>query len=263
MTARRGLRTPRVGGAARAAVVLVGLGSGALAACGETRALILGEVPFVDSGVSIVDAGLLVDVGAPVDAGCAACSLPIALTGTSQTTQYGGDSGTTYTDTCPSDQAVIGYQGFLTPPAVGLLLVGAIQAVCGKLASSEAPPYALSTTAGATLPVRGISQTGPWTQSCPPDQVVVGFEGNSGDAFDQVAFVCAPWSAAGGTPGGALTMGTPTSLSAIGGDGGMPFHESCPSGQLAIGSNLRAGEWIDAFGLVCATPTTVAGDGGP
>lgn len=262
MTARRGLRTPRVGGAARAAVVLVGLGSGALTACGETRALILGEVPFLDSGVIVADGGPVVDVGAP-DTGCTTCSLPIGLTGTSQTVQYGGDAGTTYTDTCPSDQAVIGYQGFLTPPAVGILLVGAIQAVCGKLASSEAPPYALSTTAGATLPVRGVSQTGPWAQLCPPDQVVVGFDGNSGDDFDQVAFVCAPWSAASGMPGAPLTMGATADLPAVGGDGGMPFHGSCPAGQLAIGSNLRAGEWIDAFGLVCATPATVASDGGP
>jgi hypothetical protein len=129
---------------------------------------------------------------------------------------------------------------------------------------SELPPYALTTSAGATLPVRGTSQTSPWTQLCPPDQVVIGFVGNAGDALDHVAFVCAPWAAANGSAGAPLAMQMPaTTLAAAGGDGGMPFQELCPSGQLAVGSNLHSGQWVDAFGLVCGTPTTLAPDGGP
>ena len=264
MTARRGPRTPRVGRAARASAVLGVLGAGSLAACGETRALILGEVPFVDAGVvGVLDAGPAPsDDAAIVDSGCASCTFPVALGDATSTAEQGGTTGTAYTDTCPSSQAVIGYQGFLTAPSVGLTLIGGIQAICGSLVVSESPPYALTTSAGVTLPLRGTSQTSPWTEMCPADQIVVAFGGNSGGALDQVAFLCAPWNASSGGGGATLSMGAPVALASVGGDGGMPFQESCPPGQLAIGSTLHSGQWVDAFGLVCGTPM-LASDAGP
>jgi hypothetical protein len=57
-------------------------------------------------------------------------------------------------------------------------------------------------------------------------------------------------------------MGASVTLPAAGGDGGMPFEQACPAGQLARGEALRSGEWIDAFGLVCGTPV-LAPDAGP
>src|SRR5579883_3179100 len=100
MTARRGQRGPRVGRSARAPL----LGVVVLTACGATRGIILGEVAD--------DAGN-VDTAA-VDAG----ALSVVLSGQSLTPQQGGTTETPYTDTCPGNQAVIGYQGFLTGPAV-------------------------------------------------------------------------------------------------------------------------------------------------
>jgi hypothetical protein len=270
MTSRRGDLTPRVGPrvgrAARASAVLGVLGAGGLAGCGETRALILGEVPSPDAGLvvgTVPDAGLGEDA-AIADAGCAACTLPVDLGDATSTSEQGGPTGTAYTDTCPSGQAVVGYQGFLTAPSVGLTLVGGIQAICGALVVSESPPYALTTGPGVTLPLRGTSQTSPWTQMCPSDQIVVAFDGNSGVALDQVTFLCAPWSASSGVVGATLSMGAQVALPPVGGDGGMPFQDSCPAGQLAIGSTLRSGQWVDAFGLVCGTPVLAGpADAGP
>jgi hypothetical protein len=205
-------------------------------------------------GEAASDGGAAADVS-PVGAPAGA----VVLGGQSLTGQQGGDGGTAYTDLCPGNQAVIGYQGFVTGPEIGLTIIGAIQGVCGELSLGGG---SVTTDAGATLPMRGTTQDVPWTQMCPADEVVVGFSGRSGAALDQVAFECAPWTASNDVDGGALSAGTIVTLTPAGGDGGSPYEDTCPSGQLARGSNLRAGNWVDAFGLVCGTPTLVS-DGGP
>src|SRR5204862_538838 len=44
----------------------------------------------------------------------------------------------------------------------------------------------------------------------------------------------------------------------IGGDGGTPAPSArCPAGQVARGTLIRAGAWIDALGTFCATPSLV------
>jgi hypothetical protein len=182
------------------------------------------------------------------------------LSGVSLTAQQGGTTGTAYTDTCPGSQAVIGYEGFLTPPSVGLTLVGGIEALCGDMSFSAS---GLMTSPGATLPIRGTSQESPWTQQCPAGEVVVGFSGRSGAALDQVAFVCAPLVISESDAGSVLGVGPETTLTAAGGDGGTPYDVACSPGQVARGSNLRSGEWVDAFGLVCAAPALVPVGGDP
>jgi hypothetical protein len=238
-----------------------------LAACGGTSGLILGEVALPDA--SALDAGATLGAGpepgedAGDDAGCSTCASSVVVTGQSPTDQQGGTTGTAFTDTCPGNQAVIGYQGFLTDPSVGAILVGGVQAVCGVLSLGGPLPTQLTTSTGATLPMRGSAQSSPWTQMCPADQIVVGFSGSSGADLDQVAFVCAPWIASIGATGETLSMGTTVTLTPAGGDGGTPYAEvACPTGQLARGTNSRSGDWVDAFGLVCGTPTLASGDGG-
>jgi hypothetical protein len=235
---------------------------GVLGACVGTTGLVLGETPAPEDASS--DAGLpgLAEDGvAPApDAGCPTCTAPVALSGVSLTAQQGGTTGSPYTDTCPGSQAVIGYQGFLTPPSVGLTLVGGIEALCGDMSFSA---NGLTTSAGAALPIRGTSQDSPWTQLCPTGEVVVGFSGRSGSALDQVAFVCATLVISDGDTGSVLAVGPQTTLTSAGGDGGMPYDVACSPGQVARGSNLRSGEWVDAFGLVCGVPVLVPVGGDP
>jgi hypothetical protein len=96
---------------------------------------------------------------------------------------------------------------------------------------------------------------GTWTESCPPDEVVVGIEGRSGVALDALALDCARWSVTSTPTGPALAMASSETSTANGGDGGSAFSLPCPEGQMARGGDLRSGVWIDALGLVCGIPT--------
>jgi len=64
-----------------------------------------------------------------------------------------------------------------------------------------------------------------------------------------------------GAPGAGLTFALDgdTFLPEVGGGGGNPFSfRACPSGQLAVGVIVRAGNDMDAFGLSCAAVTNVS-----
>ncbi len=233
--------------------------AGCLAACGGTSGLILGEAPDLDATAPETSGGPTDAGSGSSDVGCPGCTIPVGLSGSSETAQQGGTTGTPYTDTCPSGQAVVGFEGFLTAPDVGLTLVGGIQGVCGELFLSRSSNQ-IETGPGATLPIRGTSITSPWTQMCPANEIVVGVVGRSGADLDRASFECAPWLAPG-DGGEALAMGAVVALAFAGGDGGSPYQTACPNGQLTVGSNVRAGDWVDAFGLVCATPA-LALDGG-
>jgi hypothetical protein len=226
----------------------------ALGGCGdETRGLVLGEV---DSGfpITTIDAA-----GAVVDAGCGECdaSSAVLLDGETTTAQHGGDGGVAYLDTCPGNQAVIGYQGYVALFDGGqeLELVGRLQTVCGALSLEGPSMDQVVTTPGATLTARGETPDQAWTQMCPTNQIVVGFEGHSGQYLDRVAFTCAHWTAMHTANGTVLVRDAIDTASPQGGDGGTAFQESCPVGQVARGSAIRAGFWIDSLALICATPT--------
>jgi hypothetical protein len=227
-----------------------------LDACAGTTGLVLGEASSADAaGVDSLTGMTTAEAGVAADAGCPICPDPVALSGLSLTAQQGGNGGTAYTDTCPGSQAVIGYQGYITPASVGLILIGGIQALCAEVFLSAS---GIETSPGATLPMRGTSQDGPWMQICPAGQVVVGFSGHSGLDLDRVAFECAQLVTSEGEAGEELlSLETEVTLAAAGGDGGSPYEVSCPSGQVARGSNLFAGEWVDSFGLVCGSPALV------
>jgi hypothetical protein len=80
---------------------------------------------------------------------------------------------------------------------------------------------------------------------------------------DELSFACAHWvvSDVDGSP--ALTIDRMSTLPPAGGDGGDPFPAvSCPSGEIAVGTALRTGFWLDAFSLVCGTPS-LQFDAGP
>ncbi len=222
------------------------------ASCGTTTGFVLGEP--TPGGLEAPEAGSAETSG---EAG----SMAVDPVGDAATGQQGGDGGRPFADLCPEGEAVIGYRGYLAVPP-GLTIVGVIQTMCGSLSLNPSSPGQVTTTEGPVSPERGASQEGgAWMRTCPANEVVVGFVGRSGRYLDQVAFECAAWTL-DPDAGGMFAMGTPATLEAAGGDGGSPYEASCPSGQLARGSFGRSGLWVDAFGLLCGTPT-LSGDGGP
>jgi hypothetical protein len=65
-----------------------------------------------------------------------------------------------------------------------------------------------------------------------------------------------PLVAAAATPGANLTPGTSAALPAIGGTGGMPFAKiDCAAGQVASGSLVRTGDFLDGVSFTCARAT--------
>jgi hypothetical protein len=176
------------------------------------------------------------------------------------TQQHGGQGGNMNVDLCPSNQAVVGYQGFRTSPdaAMGLTVVGNIQTLCGALFLGGPASDQVMTGPGTPLDAgaRGTTPDIPWDQSCPPNEVVVRFSGRSGQYLDQIEFECAHWTVS--TACRSLSVDTTTMLAPAGGEGGVPFGaEACPPGQMATGTFTRSGFYVDDFGLVCETPTLV------
>jgi hypothetical protein len=91
---------------------------------------------------------------------------------------------------------------------------------------------------------------------CPSATFIFGIQGQAGGALDQLSLVCLELEATY-TDGGyhvtivASRVGGP----AQGGSGGTPFHDVCPGDTIANGINFRAGAFIDAFAIECATLT--------
>jgi subtilisin family serine protease len=173
------------------------------------------------------------------------------LAGADRTTQVGNlTGGVAFDDGCPAGQALVGFAGSLSTAT------GVHRQIAGHCGVIQIVGTTVSIKAGATLPTRGKAGTSSWTRDCPANQVVVGFSGRSGLLVDQIAFSCAPLVASGSTSGSALTVGTSTTLAAIGGTGGTAFTTTkCLTGEVATLARVRAGDNLDAFGLACGKAT--------
>jgi hypothetical protein len=196
------------------------------------------------------------DAMPPADAACPNCPVSVVWSNPSATPQFGSPESTRFDDACPDGQAIIGFGGSVGD--VGVFLVTSIQAFCGSLFLSGPTATEMSVSPGATLDERGTPSTQTWSQMCPRDQMVVGFWGRSGRGLDQVAFDCAGVSVSR-TASNDFALAVDTTISELspanGGDGGMPYRSPCAPGQIALVANIVAGNWIDAFGLTCATPS--------
>lgn len=174
----------------------------------------------------------------------------LGFTGAAATVVQGNSSGgTLYPDACPAGQVMVGIAG-----SVGASF-DQIQVVCGAV--SLGSDLGVTIGPGATLTVRGANVNAPVTASCPANQMVVGFGGKAGALIDSLVLRCAPLVVSAGD-GGLYTaaVGTVTPLTAAGGAGGNAFSDTdCAAGAVATGANIRAGNSIDAFGLLCSTPT--------
>jgi hypothetical protein len=130
---------------------------------------------------------------------------------------------------------------------------GRIQALCGSPGLVPGDLFTVAVGGGAALPMRGEIGDLMWTRTCPGGQVMIGFEGRAQGLLDQLVVRCAPLLISEGPGGFAVITGAETSLPPIGGASGdlIPLTK-CPAGAIAKAARIRAGDFIDAFGLACA-----------
>jgi hypothetical protein len=155
---------------------------------------------------------------------------------------HGGIMGPSYTDDCPAGQVVRGYAGeILNSTANGGL--DWLQVLCGTLSVvNTGSSCEVVVSAGTTLPMRGNAVGDPpLQQTCPANQVVVGFHGRSGDWIDQFAVDCAPLVITKFGASYQVSQGPVTSYPATQGNpaGGSPYADLCPSDQAAGGTVIR------------------------
>jgi hypothetical protein len=152
------------------------------------------------------------------------------------TDRYGGSQpGKDVTDVCPPGQAIIGYKGRISHHSV--VTVGTTQALCGQIVF-DPPTCAVRVEPASTLPERGTVGTDSYSQTCPPNQVVVGVRGHSGTRVDQISFRCAELAISVTDPS-RLVETSSTWLPPSGGDGGNAFEGGCPEGHLVHGYGVR------------------------
>ncbi len=187
----------------------------------------------------------------------------VFLSGSTMTTEQAGDvDGSVSSDVCPTNQVVIGYRGslssdvFVNAPGPATPVIGVIQTLCGALSLGDASSSELSIASGAVLAARGMDPGAAWSANCPPDEVVEGFSGRRGFYLDQVQITCAGWTLSPLDAAPGLAIAGTTTLAATGGGGGMPFpFEQCPRGEMATGTTIQAGQYVEGFGLICAAPS--------
>jgi hypothetical protein len=233
------------------------MGAWGLLSCGGAAPKIARAIAALAACVTVTGCtttrGLLL-WSASGEAGAASMPSPISWSGQFATAQQGGDGGSPSLDVCPSGQVVVGYRGVVSNP--GIVIVGNLQTLCGIASVGGAASDQVVVAPGAALPVRGTAPGTPWTQQCPTDQIVIGFSGRSGNLLDQIRFTCAHWIVSSSDAGPSLSIDSVTTLIAAGGGGGSAFPlQECPPGQMAVGSLIDSGDWIDAFGLVCGMPS--------
>jgi hypothetical protein len=156
---------------------------------------------------------------------------------------YVGPEATVFEDACPSGSVVIGFD-----TATDSQIVAQLQTMCG-VPQVAWDGTSVLLTPSASLALRG-GIMGPRAPSvCPKDQAVVGFSGRSSALLDELSVRCAALTLAGT----AVTVGTPSNLEPVGGDGGDAFPRTdCGTGMIAVGTNIAVRNWISGFGLVCA-----------
>ena len=192
------------------------------------------------------------DSGPMVDA-CSSCApTTVRLESQSQTLKRGAGAPT-YTDLCPSDEVIIGFEGFTSRNPMYSYMVG-LGGVCGRVSfSSGSTAAAIVQT--SKLPQRPGRDGVAWTRMCPSNQLVIGFAGRAGDWMNKFSFRCVPLLVSGSNGQYTASWGPVTVLPEVGANAGTEFPATdCQSGQVGRGAISGGSSWLDAFALVCATP---------
>jgi len=251
VTSGAGGGAPGTGGIGGATGMGGATGTGASAGMGGGAGAVAGGGAGAGGSLGL-DAG--VDAGGPPRP----TGVRVGPTSTPSGQQAASTGGTAFQQSCAANEVVIGYTGTVDAPDSAMNQLRTFRAVCASLSVSAAITSVVNTTTKEILPavgtMPGVVQQ---TEMCPTDQIVVGFSGRSGADIDQIVALCAPLSMASGSSY-ALAIGTEMARPPVGGPGGEPFAAiRCPAGQVAMGNEGRAAFTINAFGLLCATPSLV------
>jgi hypothetical protein len=190
-------------------------------------------------------------------AGTSTADRLVAVSSGGTTSTYGGTGGTRYPDDCGAGAVLVGYQGWKTfylDSTTEQYLIG-LQAVCGRL-RVPAGTTAVETVSDVMLSVRGRAEAQAWQAMCPGGQALVGFTAHlDAGTVENLQFRCAPLAVAAAPPG-AMTVGVATALPWSGQrTSGPDVTTTCPAGQVGRGHIARVGSFIDAYQMVCGTPS--------
>lgn len=166
-----------------------------------------------------------------------------ATTNTALVGNAGG--GASFVDVCPDGQIFSG----LDVQVSSYIVRAAVR--CRSLSPLDLfGPWSILQSPGTVMAMHGALTGTAATGECALGTMATGFTGRAGLLVDNVQLACA----ASGTAGsGSFTLGAASTSPALGGAGGAAFMPvACPAGSIAIGANIRAGNGVDAFGLVCA-----------
>jgi hypothetical protein len=145
----------------------------------------------------------------------------------------GGPGGLPFSIACPRGTVAIGLYG-----RSGLYIdQGGL--ICATLNDSG------SLGPGFTEDSAGGNGGLPYYAVCPGGQVLVGVFGRSGGYVDQMGIQCAPATSWMGT----ATIWT--TAYAGGGEGGVPFSDTCPKGYAIVGLDGRSGLYVDGEQPLC------------
>ena len=167
--------------------------------------------------------------------------LALGATPAEATPPRGGTGGQPFSLDCGGDSVLAGVN------ARTGTLVDAVEAVCVKVKADG------SWTGGYVSKGRaGGSGGGPISLYCDEGWAVMGIHGRSGALVDKLGVRCGKLGAQGGVvkivEGNAMRGPS-------GGNGGSPFDDTCPGGQVGRGLNGRAGTRIDQIELACHNPS--------
>jgi len=162
----------------------------------------------------------------------------------------GGDE---FDDPCGPGRVLTGLLGSSEYPTLRGL--DSVQARCAEVVRED-KPRGFGTGSATTLPVRGTQGPARQDATCPADQVVVGFEGTTGQWIDSLSVYCATVSIEVKSNLAVVQIGQPMRLPVALGSPSQGVLDSvhCDTGKVAVGIRGASGYAVDRIALRCARP---------
>lgn len=165
--------------------------------------------------------------------------------------------GAEYFDTCPSGQVIIGFEGFIIEPEADSMTHSRFRGLCGvpsiRLVGDAC---VVEMKPGDLLPVRGTAGDLEWSQTCPDNEVIIGFKAWVGHNIDALIFRCAPLIIKNNAGGHTIELGEYRDMEPVGNTNGgtVDFQRDCPDGTVATTTHLKADHSLRALALGCQEP---------